>query len=414
MKKMNVLIRVVLAAVFVGLTISLFQYITELVLELGKYLASSNVTMLILFIVIGLLLYFCLYYVNKYNKGYYGSGIPQFEAYYDGLIMINPIKMLILIFINSIYSFFVGLPLGGEGPSITISSSIGLTINRLFNVNDDEIVAGCGSAGFACAFSNPVAGLCHLLEENKNKISISFILKGVAIMLIAYVINYFILDETLLPYFDLTKMPVKYYLYLLLIVALVLIFARTYSLSIIWIKSLSKNNKLMVYLTPALIIFFILLKRFMPFLTGSGLGALSLDILDYALITILGFLVFRVIVTALAVSSLASGGIVLPMVCMGGLIGLFVVKFVSKFDDSILDYSAIFMLVGMFSFLAVLTRCPFTALALGLGCGSFSAIAIPLILTIFITFGISHFLKYRSIYHDLKDLLIKSNTCNIG
>ena len=406
-EKLLIILRVALGGVLVGLIISLFQYLTELVIHLGAYLASSSVTSFIILYLAGLIIYAILFFINRRNPGHYGSGIPQLEAQYDGIYQVNPFKMLPLIFINSLYSFFIGLPLGAEGPSITISSSIGLILNKLFKVDDNTLAMACGSSGFACAFSNPIAGICHLIEENKKDLSLGFIIKGIAVLAIAYLINYFIIDETLLPYFSLKPMPPLYYLYLILVIGFVLLISKAYSISILWLKGLSRNNRLVFYLTPLLIILFITLRRFMPLLTGSGLSLLKLDTMDYLLIAILSFLMFRVLTTALAVSSSVSGGIVLPMLCMGGLVGLATVKLIGKWDSNILEYSEIFMLVGMFSFLGVLTRCPFTALALGLGCGSLNALALPLILTIAITFIASHFLKYNSIYYDLKNLFLK-------
>ena len=84
-----------------------------------------------------------------------------------------------------------------------------------------------------------------------------------------------------------------------------------------------------------LMILFMLLRRFYPILVGNGTLSLELGVLDYSLIVILLILLFRLIFTAISVSSNVSGGVVLPMLAVGALSAFVLVKMYSLLDFEI-------------------------------------------------------------------------------
>ena len=116
-------LKIIVLIVFVSLIISFYQWLAHQIVSLSDWLIASN---WLLTGAIALLFCTCLIYLNRKVPGYSGSGIPQVEAYHAGWYSFNPFWMMGLVFINSLMSFFSGFLLGGEGPSVTIASSIAL------------------------------------------------------------------------------------------------------------------------------------------------------------------------------------------------------------------------------------------------------------------------------------------------
>ena len=203
------ILKLTILALLVGVFIAGYQFVGHEVISFSKYLLNERNLIWISTIACSILLLVGLMFVNKKYPGYYGSGVPQIEAYHRGWYDINPYKNLLFITINSLFAFFGGFLLGSEGPSVTIGSSIGMIGNKAFKDENKNDVALFGSAGFACAFSSPLAGLCHLLEENKHLISWKFILKGIYVIALSFIISYLIYPHSLLPKFEFGFMPFK-------------------------------------------------------------------------------------------------------------------------------------------------------------------------------------------------------------
>ncbi len=401
-KHLLLFIKLILIAISVGLIISLYQYITHLIIDGSIYLMSRGITTVIITIIIAVFALCGLMYANKLLPGYYGSGIPQIEAYHRGWYKFSPFKMLGLIFLNSLFAFFSGFSLGSEGPSISMGTSIGMIYNKAFKAEDKESEACAGSAGFAAAFMSPLAGLCHLIEENKKILKPSLILKGLIIISISFIISYLVYNHSLLPYFEVGFLPIKYYLALLALIPICIIIAKLYILFIVKIKDLSKKSKIMVFITPILVIGFMLLRRYQPILSGNGSDILDLGVIDYSLIILIIILLFKLLATALSVSACVSGGVVLPMLAVGALCGYILVKGYSYYDSAILEYLGIFVICGMLTVFAVVTKAPLTALVLGLKCAPIKVIILPLIITIGIAYLLVIIFKWDNIYHQLE------------
>lgn len=395
-------LKLIIVGIVIGIFIAGFQWMTHLVIDLSGYLLSFENYIWILTILGTIICFIGIYFLNKKIPGYYGSGIPQLEAYQRGWYEFNPYKLLFLITINSLFAFFGAFLLGSEGPSVSIGSSISMIGNKIIKSDSKEDVAIGGSAGFACAFASPIAGLSHLIEENKSILSLKFIFKGIVVIGISFFVSYFIYPHSLLPYFELDVLPLKYYLVLFVIVFLGVLVGKLYIYLIVKIKDFNKNKKIMIYLTFVLLILFMCLRKFFPLLSGNGMLSLELSVLDYGILTILLVLLFRLVFTGFSVSSNVSGGVVLPMLAVGSLIAMIVIKMFSLIDVEILNYSGLFIVVGMFTVFGVVTNAPITAIILGLKCASFKVIFIPLILCLVLAMIPFYVLKWENIYHQLE------------
>ena len=126
-----------------------------------------------------------------YNKhpNIRGGGIPTSFAILRGLITFTWFKNLFGVFIISLFSFFIGLPLCTEGPAVLMGTSIGRGVIKLLARKHKEwdryIMTGGAVAGFSVATGAPVSGVVFVMEEAHQKISpmiifISFLTVGVA------------------------------------------------------------------------------------------------------------------------------------------------------------------------------------------------------------------------------------------
>lgn len=398
--------KILIVSIVIGLFISLFQFLAHEVIHFSNYLMNIGIEFCILTITITIIVYIGIRFLNIKFYGYYGSGVPRIEAYYNHNIDYNPYKMIGLLFINSLFAFFTGFLLGSEGPSISMATSIGKISNNATKSNDIELEAASGSAGFACAFMSPLAGLCHLIEENRKMLSIKLILKGLAIISISFIISYFVFPHNILPYYEVGFLPFKFYLGILVLIPLLMMVSKIYTAIIVFINDISKKFPFMYLITPVLIISFMILRRFCPVLSGNGSLALELDIIDYSLIAIIGVMLFRLLFTGLSASAYVSGGLVLPMLAVGALCGFLVVKVYSFIDSSILDYTAIFISCGMVAMFGITTKCPITAFVLGLKCASVNVIVLPMLVVVGLTGILTYLFKYKSIYHHLEKRVV--------
>ena len=396
------ILKLTILALLVGVFIAGYQFVGHEVISFSKYLLNERNLIWISTIACSILLLVGLMFVNKKYPGYYGSGVPQIEAYHRGWYDINPYKNLLFITINSLFAFFGGFLLGSEGPSVTIGSSIGMIGNKAFKDENKNDVALFGSAGFACAFSSPLAGLCHLLEENKHLISWKFILKGIYVIALSFIISYLIYPHSLLPKFEFGFMPFKFYFILIFVVGLCVGVSKLYMYLIIKVKDLTKGKQIMFYLTPVVLVGFMILRRFFPVLIGNGLDSLNIEVLDYSLLIILGIFLFRLIFTSISISSNLSGGLVLPTLAIGSLVAILSVKGISLLFPEINEYIGLFIICGMLVVLAVVTNAPITAFVLGLKCAPFKVVALPLFICLTICMIPFYVFKWSNIYHQLE------------
>ena len=408
------LFMIIILVTLIGLVISLAQFLFHEIIELGTYMVNHNNITFSFMIITVLLLILLMTYINKRYKGYNGSGVPQFEAYFDHDREFNPILMLILITINTFIAFFTGFALGGEGPSITIAGSIGYYFNNLFKFKDKEYIMVACSTGFACAFIAPLAGFMHLIEENKKHLSWTLILKGILIIVPASFICYFVFNHNMLNLAVNLRLPYQAFYMLFIPILLSILVSYTFKGVVLGIKDLNIKYNFMIIGTIILGLIMILLKRYYPILTGGGGNFISNSYYDLSIILLLVLLVGRLLLTGLGTNSTLSGGIVIPMIAIGAIASDFGVSVFGLLDSNIYLYSDTLKLCTMLSVFALVTRCPLTAIVLGLRCGNVLDIILPLSIAVLVSYLLTDLIKDKSIYKYLAKRLTKSEVNTLG
>ena len=104
-----------------------------------------------------------------------GGGIPTSIAILRGLMRFDWLKNLIGVTAVSLSTFFVGIPLGNEGPSVQIGTAVGRGTVRIFAKKspawDRYVMTGGSCAGFTGATNAPISGIMFAIEEAHGRIS---------------------------------------------------------------------------------------------------------------------------------------------------------------------------------------------------------------------------------------------------
>ena len=101
-----------------------------------------------------------------------GSGIPQTEGAMRGLMRLTWYRELTGMFAASLFTVFMGLSAGAEGPSILIGGMLGQgasdALRRNALVRRYQITGGA-CAGLAVAFNAPLTGMAFAFEEGQKR-----------------------------------------------------------------------------------------------------------------------------------------------------------------------------------------------------------------------------------------------------
>ena len=161
----------ILCGSLTGLIIFCFKFIAKKVEHYSKHLyelSKKSFLYIILVFIIIILLALIMYFVHKKIPETKGGGIPKSEGVLRGTLKFRSFLTLIGTFFGSMISYFAGVPVGTEGPSVLIGTSVGDLCNKATKKNKAlgrYIDTGGAAAGFAVATGAPLSGILFALEE---------------------------------------------------------------------------------------------------------------------------------------------------------------------------------------------------------------------------------------------------------
>jgi CIC family chloride channel protein len=300
-----------------------------------------------------------------------GSGIQEIEGTLSGLRpalrwrRIVPVK-----FVGGVMAMASGMILGREGPTIQIGGAVGAAIGARGGSDEYEcktLIAAASGAGLAVAFNAPLGGILFVIEELRDKFSITPIaLNGVVVATLAATeTGILILDPgRLLP---ITLFEAATWRDLALAVpfaALVGVYAAAFNTSIPRAQDLlralaRRGGRLPVAMTIGGTIG--VLVALLPDATGGG-EALAQRLLTQppALSMLLVLLVLRTMIFPLCYASGTPGGIFAPQLAAGALLGLLFTEVVAAAVPGLIAEPGIFAVAGMAGLLAATVGAPLT------------------------------------------------------
>lgn len=280
-------------------------------------------------------------------------------------------KILVPKFIGSWLVMACGVSVGSEGPSIQMGSATAVGLKNFDNQQKIErsfFIIGGGGAGLAAAFSAPFAGICWAYEIIKAKMSVPLFLFMLAGGFGVYVACEEIFElGTRLPLGP-TPMPGLFQLWILIplgVFAGIVGIAYNYLLRIS-IKIYARQKLIPVAFRPFLpFAAAALLVMFYPAITGEGFTIFPTIEAGHAVLGYLCvFLALKLVFTAFCYGSGIPAGVMVPVLCVGGVMGAIYEDWVTALGLLSPDYGASCIVMGMAGSFAAAERAPVTALVL--------------------------------------------------
>lgn len=380
------------------------------------YLVSKY---LILFIITTIILNVVSEIVKKYPTTS-GSGLPQTRALLEKKMEYkSPFKNIVAKFFGGILSISSGLSFGREGSSVQMGSLIGYIFGKSLKVekeNDNYLIAAGAGAGISAAFTAPLASSILILESLRNdntsnikKLTISTLLSG----LCAGIVAIYFFPTNIYSSITITKPELRQDQLLLVFIIMSIIFAlfgKLFSNLLILIKSkyegVRQRYDRHYYLLALLICAITFLY---PSLIG-GNQAFCIEIIeDNNFSIIVNMLIITVLSTITILSNATGfpGGLFIPLLSIGGLLGKIFCIVLSKLDLVSLDCTGYFVLIGMSVLFISVVRTPLTGFILISEMTGNYDVMIPTLITGIMAYIITEIIRVRPIDDILYDIMIK-------
>lgn len=412
-------LKLVLLGVFVGIlsgaVVSMFRWSIATALKFfqGYYIAARShvwilISLLIFLVVVGIIVGFML----KKEPNISGSGIPQVEAQLDGDLHVKWWSVLWRKFVGGILSIGPGLFLGREGPAIQLGASVGQGVGELGKasspVSKRILLASGAAGGLAAAFNAPLAGCMFVLEEIYHNFSpmvwITALASAVSSNLVALYV--FGLTPVLnIPYKF--SLPINMYWHLLILGIILGLLGRLYQKVLLEMPSIYAKTKIprsfqgiipLILLLPVGMMF--------PKYIGGGNGLIvGLNHMKVGLLILLGIFVLRFIFSMISYGSGLPGGIFLPILNLGAIIGAIYAVAMHQLGILPISYESNLIIFSMAGYFACISKAPFTAIILVTEMVGSLGHLMPLVVISLVAYIVVDILDGAPIYESLKEKL---------
>ncbi len=406
--------------ILTGIVIFLFEISADRVMKLSNELYSAvrlNPQYLPLLLVGALVLGLVSVFAVKFLGIAKGGGIPTAIALMRGLIEFRWLRSIFTTFSSALITFFAGIPLGNEGPSVQMGTAIGRGTVRLFAPKktawDRYIMTGGASAGFAAATSAPLTGIFFILEEAHRRFSPMLFMSAASAVLssattLEILHNKFHSAHSLLP-FDITvKLDIKY-LYIVCVVGLIcsitaIIFTKAHEFIGNFLNN--KLSKLSIFIKiPAVFVLTALIGFFAAEILGTGRSLISeLVYGNGAWYLLLIYFSVRAILLMVANNLGITGGLFVPTLTFGAIIGSLSARAFIALGLLPEEYAPILVVVSITAFLSAFSRIPITAVVFAIEALNGLVNIIPIALAASISYTV---IEIAGV-HSFNDLVIET------
>ena len=374
----NSIIFPAIIGVFTGILIFIFKISASFVMSVSKSIysfVSANPAYLPLLLIGAAVLGLISALALKYAKECRGGGIPTAIASIRGLVPLKWMQGILVLFSTSMITYFAGVPLGNEGPSVQMGTAVGKGASETLGTKkrawDRYLMTSGACSGFAIATGAPLTGIMFALEETHRRFSPALLTVAAVSVLSGTVTHeilsaFFGIDTT---FFDLTidaVLPIRH-LWVAVVVGAIcgivsIVFTQIYrfarALQVTVLKNISFVLKISVIFVASALLGFISL----DFIgTGHDLieRILHSETVWYLLFSVLAV---RALVMIFANVQGVSGGLFVPTLAFGAIIAALVAEALISIGVIEEQYFSMLIVVGMASFLAASSRTPITAL----------------------------------------------------
>ncbi len=354
--------------VSVGAVVSAYRYCVEnTAVLMDAFYKGASITWwmaLLLFIILAAAGLLCGWLVQDENF-ISGSGVPQTQIAINDQTGRNWPKLLLYKFFGGILCLGAGLSLGREGPSVQIGSLVGASIKKLFRTEISfRLLFGCGAgAGLAAALNAPLAGTMFAIEELYKELTpvtlVSLLLSSIASTMVTEKIF------GIAPLIKITAFPVpgvSEYILIIIIGICAGILGALFSKS--YFLLYDRCNKISwKYRFTGIFIITGIFGLTLPNLLGVREGCFATSVMqNELLIWIVGLFFLKWLFTMASMLSNAPGGIFVPLLGLGMLLGLISAKICTTVG--VTTDSNMIMVLVMGGYFTAVIRAPLTAIAL--------------------------------------------------
>jgi len=363
-----------------------------------------------------------------------GGGIPRAEGVLRGILTFRWLRTGIAVVVNSFISFFAGLPLGSEGPSVLLGTAIGGGTCKLPLSHDSwnrYIMTGGACAGFAVATVAPVTGILFALEEAHKRFTPMIFLMSLSSVLFGVTASNLwgmALGKEPAPLFNVAQFMGTFKMadiwVPLLLGVFVAIVACGYNLFVFWmgktydtkLKRIPQWAKLLVVFVLTAVIGVIAVGNFngTDALYGGG-GLITKLASNRETITasnmswyiIFALLLIRFFTISFATSSGATGGVFIPMLSIGALLGAVCAELFCAMGMRPELYGTV-VILSMTAFMGAATRAPLTALVFTVECTWNFTNLFYVAITVFVSYLLCEIVKVEPLYDVLLERMAES------
>lgn len=314
--------------------------------------------------------------ILSFSRTCKGGGIPTSVAAIKGMIPFKWLPSVILLPFSALLTFFCGLPLGTEGPCVQIGTALGDGIvsccagKSKYRGWRRYIMTGGASAGFSVATGAPITAVIFSIEEIQKRLSpILLIVSSISVTTAQLTANFLEsigIGTTKLFHIDVIPEMSHGVLLAPIITGLIcglsaIIFTRIYHAVDELVRKILKKVSIKIVF-PILFAAIAVVGFFIHDALGTGHGLV--DALLYTKIkwyVLILLLLIRVVFMSFSNSSGVTGGVFLPTLAFGAIIGSLCAEAMIALGYLAPEYYTLTVILGITSFLGSVSRIPVTA-----------------------------------------------------
>ena len=305
-----------------------------------------------------------------------GGGIPTSITLLRGLLNFNWIKSIFLLLPAALITYLGGVPLGTEGPSVQMGTAVGRGTVKIFARNhpawDRYIMTAGASAGFSAATGAPLTGILFTFEEAHRRFTpMLFMTSAISAVTSTCVLRLLCpmagIHYDLFHPLNLPELPLSL-VWISLVIGIVCglcgaFFADIYKkVNDLMEKKLTKLpfavKVVTVFVATAVAGFFA------AECTGSGDRIIeTLFEGDAAWKLIIVCFCIRAILLIIANNAGITGGLFVPTLCFGAIIGACIGKLLAVYSLIPEEYYTVAVVLGISAFLTASSKTPLMAVA---------------------------------------------------
>ncbi|MBQ7336116.1 MAG: chloride channel protein [Clostridia bacterium] len=304
-----------------------------------------------------------------------GGGIPTAVALLRGLIHFDWIKSIFALFAAAMLSYLGGLPLGNEGPCVQMGTAVGRGTVRLLGKKnpawDRYIMTGGACAGFAAATGAPISGIFFAFEEAHRRFSPMIFMTAATSVIASTVTAGFLcglcgMELSMFSFADELFLPTEHLWAAAIVGAVAGICAILFTVLYRSVGTLFRQKLKEFPFTLKLVSVFVLVALVgiaSPYFLGSGHDLIE-ELLHGRGVWYLLLLYFcvRTVMQTFATHAGATGGLFVPSLAYGAMVGALCAEGLIALGWMPQESYAVFVVVGMASFLSASSRTPIMAI----------------------------------------------------